>query len=501
MKIKTKSGKSLSKDKAVLVKGNWYSKVQGKNPEVMKIGEGEFVISDFDKYTKPEDYKYYYPKHATRAHASKVDGELVFRYYTDVHNMEQNEGKHFTGNIESTHYYIKDGPLMSRAKTVVYTKDLELLKEMGYSYCMAHARYVTNPIKTKEFCTPNKNKGRVVLKRGDYSTSDLIKLGFKTPSYRISEGAKYSFGVELETSSGNIPTADYHNKKLNLQCVHDGSVDGGEYVTGILRGDAGFKQLHKVCKELSAGHQVNSKCGIHVHIGGVVFNKQFNVLAYILGRKIEKSLFSILPKSRRNNKFCGYLPNLSLNSIMQEFGTECGFDVAYESLFNALSNDKKLGREFNKSTNHPYGRYCGQYQDHIANESILRYKWLNLVPCNFNIRKYHPSKKMKSKANLDTPYTIEFRNHSATLNYTKIRNWVLVCMAFVNYVENNMLDILNKDVITLEDILESAYPKNAKNLLTYVQERRELFSTSAEASEYKVDAVKPITNIKEFVCV
>jgi hypothetical protein len=95
----------------------------------------------------------------------------------------------------------------------------------------------------------------------------LMEAGVESPTYIISEGLRHTFGVELETSGGRLYPYDFHN--LNMRCVYDGSLKtdegqaiGGEYVTGVLKGDMGFSQLHKICKLLQRKCELNRKCGL-----------------------------------------------------------------------------------------------------------------------------------------------------------------------------------------------------------------------------------------------
>lgn len=90
------------------------------------------------------------------------------------------------------------------------------------------------------------------------------KIGDKTQSYLITEGIKYTFGIEMEVSRGNIPKWQA-GRGLNISCVRDGSIDGGsagcEFVTGVLVGDNGFKHLQEICNVLSSRTLVNKTCG------------------------------------------------------------------------------------------------------------------------------------------------------------------------------------------------------------------------------------------------
>lgn len=80
-------------------------------------------------------------------------------------------------------------------------------------------------------------------------------------------GKKYTFGVEIETMSGVLPK--YLDSKIYYSGVHDGSLKheddkacyGIEYVTDVLKGDNGLKQLKMLSNELSKRCLINKQCG------------------------------------------------------------------------------------------------------------------------------------------------------------------------------------------------------------------------------------------------
>jgi hypothetical protein len=88
-----------------------------------------------------------------------------------------------------------------------------------------------------------------------------------------------------------------------------------------------------------------------------------------------------------------------------------------------------------------------------------------------------------------TTYTLEFRSHSGTTNFTKIKNWVKICMAFVHFADNYAMHIFNgyishkgeKLPINLENVLKIVYPKSFGSLLAYIEKRKEYFNSEAAA--------------------
>jgi len=323
----------------------------------------------------------------------------------------------------------------------------------------------------------------------------------KSPSYISTGHLKYTFGVEIETCSGRLHPALYTDHNLNLSCVRDGSLVnddgdllGGEYVTGILSGDLGMNNLKQSLNIINKRCEIDHKCAVHVHIGGFINNKAFTVLSNLLAMHLQEEVFETLPLSRKNNSYANKI-NYVLLPYIKKYGYYYGIDLAYEYLYNIMLNQhilpsRQLGNKYNKSYNHPGGRYTDRYQHDIALHRLPRYNWINLIPANFNIRN-------------NNSYTIEFRPHGASLNFNKIKNWILFCMAFVHYVENNQLDIINKSKIHIKTILNNVYDKKLSNyLISYFEERKEKFKkANNERLEYldNNDDVYKTNNLKSVI--
>jgi len=355
-------------------------------------------------------------------------------------------------------------------------------------------------------------KGQKCYKEDDKKHN--IKFGLWSPTDMITENKGYTFGIEIETTSGIVPLHLY--KDLNMSAVFDGSIRdkngkkvGKEYVTGVLQGDQGFLQLQKICNQLAKRTTVNKTCGIHVHIGNIQFSKEFIVYSYLLGGLIRDEMFSILPKSRNNNIYCHDLEPIrhNINDNMTKSEYKMGVDQLYNDIFYYLSQNFP-GKKINKTKQHPRGASAGYNRNHP------RYAWLNFLPAVFNIRNVREFKNLEEQLrynNGDTysgkikSYTLEFRNHGASTSFYKIKNWTLICMAFVYFVEYNKREILKGKKITLEQIIEFAYPKTKTRLLEYVAKRKAEFASEEadlyEKNDYKKQravCVKEI-NIKELI--
>lgn len=301
---------------------------------------------------------------------------------------------------------------------------------------------------------------------------DQLKYGIKSTSYTVTEGKRYTFGLEIETSNGYLP--EYLDKSLNYEAVHDGSlrdengnVMGGEYVTGVLVGDSGFLQLKKLCNELAKRCQVNHRCGVHVHIGGVNFNKEFIVHLYKLCLDIQNDLYKMLPVSRRNNEYCRPLNNFHFGGLTM-YKDSMEYDINIDNMYQTIRNyvahvDRIDPSRINKKNQHPLGNKCGY------NHTAPRYCWLNLVPAMFDTRG-------------NGIYTIEIRSHSATLSYTKIKNWVLICMAIMWFAENEQ-QYIRMNTVKLSDVIDAAYPKKGSKLIEYIYERIAKFALDPNGQE------------------
>ena len=306
-------------------------------------------------------------------------------------------------------------------------------------------------------------------------------------------GKKYQFGVEIETISGLMPA--YLQKDLHYSSVHDGSLRqeddntawGKEYVTSVLQGDLGLKNLKMICYELSKRCMVNKQCGVHVHLSGVNFNKENIVMMYWLYQRLQDEVYKMLPKSRRNNEYCRKLKPIAinidnLNSVNRNFYIE----KYYNDIILFVSKNNFPGREVNKKRDHPAGFKCGY--DH----SSSRYSWVNFVPSVFDTRG-------------NKVYTIEFRPAPGSTSYLKIKNWLLICMALVDVVENHKQFLhKNRETVDLLSVLTEVYGQKAGILCKWVDERKQLFNVipnnndlSNEITDYETNELDEVFDLKK----
>lgn len=161
----------------------------------------------------------------------------------------------------------------------------------------------------------------------------------------------------------------------------DGSC-GYELISPPLSGYEGLEELKKALESLQdAGADVDNSCGVHVHHDASDFHvSQFKLViaAYI---KFEEAIDKLVPKSRRgdNNTYC-------------------------ESMNKWYYTDYKQAMKKVKKAN--------QISD-LSTMFSNRYRKVNMQA----YRKHG---------------TIEFRQHSGTLKFEKIKNWILLTQGLIN---------------------------------------------------------------------
>lgn len=205
-------------------------------------------------------------------------------------------------------------------------------------------------------------------------------------------------GIQVEGEAYN------HNTRNHWKLVTDSSIrggDGNEVVSPVLSGVEGMEQVKKVCLALNrAGAKVNTSCGFHVHFGAndlSIENFRNLFLSYI---ELETKMDEIMPESRRanNNTYCKSLTSIASSK-----------SAAITKIKNARTINE-MSQAFSGS----------------------RYFKLNIQ-------------------SFQRHGTIEFRQHSGTTQFSKVKNWVLIAARLIEYakqngVTNNLTHFLNESL-------------------------------------------------------
>lgn len=172
---------------------------------------------------------------------------------------------------------------------------------------------------------------------------------------------------------------------------------GVEVVSPILSGEAGIQDARRVTAAMQEfGCTISVKCGFHVHVGASDLSlEQLRSLA-ISFVHAETAFDAIMPPSRRRDL------NKYILSNRTAFGG--GYDNeainrAIDAYKTASNTDALIARV---STSKPAGGWA----------PTTRYRKLNLL-------------------SMARQGTVEFRQHSGTVDPDKVENWVRLCVAFV----------------------------------------------------------------------
>lgn len=209
-----------------------------------------------------------------------------------------------------------------------------------------------------------------------------VEIEFFGANPSLTENFRNS-GLEARTESYN------HSSRPHWKFVSDGSIRGvnaQEMVSPILQGTDGLKDFRKACKALRLSNaQVNTTCGVHVHLDANDYSiENFRTLLknqYFVEIQIDK----IMPKSRRanSNRYCQGFRGNGQNSFFQKIDA------------------------------------C-QTVNELSNLFRTRYFKLNLQ-------------------SFQRHGTVEFRQHGASTNFLKIKNWILICARLVEFSKQNIL--------------------------------------------------------------
>lgn len=173
-----------------------------------------------------------------------------------------------------------------------------------------------------------------------------------------------------------------HTTSPNWKVVPDGSLgnytSGAEFVGPILKGEDGFRQIEIVMQALQdLGATVNKECGFHVHVGVPAELRLHQTLAKFYAA-YESVIDSLMPRSRRSNnsRWCRSIAHVSREQI-----DSC---TSLSALCGLLRPGSVMERRYTK----------------------------------LNMTRRHP--------------TVEFRQHSGTLDHAKAIVWIKTCLRMVD---------------------------------------------------------------------
>lgn len=213
-----------------------------------------------------------------------------------------------------------------------------------------------------------------------FSRSFGIELEIVHRNQRQLRDAIRSRGIACEIEGYN------HSTRRYWKIVSDASVNGGyELVSPVLKGQSGLDEVKAVCEALSeVGALINKSCGFHAHFGTDDFKESISVWRnlYINYATLEEDIDAFMPPSRRRNTYCASLKVRGWREKMENART-------LVELEKAITNRSRYFK--------------------LNSQSYWRHG------------------------------TVEFRQHSGTIEFDKIRNWLLFCARLVELSKRERL--------------------------------------------------------------
>lgn len=272
-----------------------------------------------------------------------------------------------------------------------------------------------------------------------------------------------SFGVEIETHSGQIP--ENMLADLGFVPLRDGSLNGGIEYTSIPftngKGLSATRGLYKLMQQICYTSQ---HCSMHLHIGGVKRDRLSLLTLYRLCYRLQEEMFDIVPiykkslsywNSKRQPKdHCQSLKGLGLNLYnLNENSSKKDISLQFNKLFNFVAETKQ-GEDNDYNLENKNFPRRGNNKWNLPS----RYYWVNFIPTMF------------------THGTVEFRIFDSPLDYNDFMNYFLISMAIILYAEKNGEIIrLNKQKISIEDLIVDTYDiELAESIIKFINHKRDL---------------------------
>lgn len=243
---------------------------------------------------------------------------------------------------------------------------------------------------------------------------------------------QFTFGLEYETSAGNIPWLDCLNN--NLVPLYDGSITGHEYVTFPLT----YLELPVVRDHLRLMDQYtfyDRNCSLHIHFGGFP-------IEYIMIKRLCNFWYVF------QDKLQPYIPVWSY--YVENYKSN---GKAYNKVFPRVINLKHFYYTY---TGNMYENDRSFYNPNLFDADEQR-KW-EVHGRYYNMNIMHLISGPEHK-------TVEFRFLRPTTHYDEIKWYLLVLGAFLNYVMKSTDEDYQN--ISVEKVIRFTFPEViATKLLT-----------------------------------
>ena len=234
----------------------------------------------------------------------------------------------------------------------------------------------------------------------DYSFTR--KFGIEIEAYNCT---REKLASELRAAGIDVAVEGYnHTTRNHWKLVTDASLTGNntfELVSPVLEGEAGLKELEKVCWVLEfCDVKVNDSCGLHIHMDAADFDLQTWKNLALSYKHLERVIDSFMPQSRRQNYYCKGLSSISASDIQAA--------QSINDLQAAFGNNR-----YRKVNLEAYARHR----------------------------------------------TVEFRQHSGTTNFTKMENWIRFLNGLITFAKAGIAGTTSLDNIPFLDEKQKLFYK------------------------------------------
>jgi len=269
------------------------------------------------------------------------------------------------------------------------------------------------------------------------------------------------FGYEIKPAGYSAPNAPYF-KITTDSTVHAHRSDyigSTEIVSPPLKGYAGLKTIEKLLEAInSLDCLVNKSCGLHVHHDMRDFReslengdtreqtkarKAISNLIRLVSRW-EPMIYGLVPKSRRPGKFNGYSSYNVFDEITtgdkyrwavsisdlktRENGQRSNISM-YDAQYRTDWSTGKMVGEYAKNNKVAVKEMKTKLKGYSGNHGRMDFQKDRY--CGLNFRKFW------------LQGSVEFRYGGATLNFEKMRGWIVYTQAFVNTMRDRATDFNN----------------------------------------------------------
>lgn len=227
----------------------------------------------------------------------------------------------------------------------------------------------------------------------DDSRQEEIPRCFVSPGFLTQR----AFAVEIECYPGHRENTARAMRMADWKAEHDGSLgDGGiEFCSGAVRGQEGIDKIREASKLLRSDRtRVDRTCGLHVHIDATSESAEVVSRFVYLCKRLEHWALSVVPNSRRDQRYCQNLPS------------EADRAIDTDSLEMAVYGQKP-------SRGWKAEKYNG-----------ARYRWINCHSWFYR-------------------GTVEVRLHSGTISQNKILRWVELWLHAFEFAKSHSRDELS----------------------------------------------------------